>query len=450
MDMPVYNKLNQTYNRLDQMDSTLSQYFSWAGSSFPYCGDTDVTINSNTVWGGDFQTIKVSVLISNTSNGTAGTAIASVTSAHWSGDVTVNITAAAVANTVAGQLVTALNITSGFSTYFNARLSTCVSSVKETEIYITTNSYYEEDTTFSITIKNGTCTGISTATSIELFKGSNTYLDGYVKSKKLTLAAGTTLSIVRNPFFIFADEINFGSTSSIIDASGRSGSSELLPPPIHMAAGGIIGSTQNGTAIQGGCGGGIIIIICNKITGAQGCIKANGGNGYEIGGGGSSSGIPGQGALLGSIIPSNSPWGILTPGARLLGLGGMSGGTSACQGIYGSGGFYGAYNNYSAGGGSGIGGGSGDSGAGHQHTGLTVKDILYLASIGCTGGGGGGVSIYSQNSGGGGGGAVVIVTHSYELLPQLIANGGTNMHDGNIDLTPGNGGAAGFTSIELV
>ncbi|UZQ49873.1 hypothetical protein [Clostridium kluyveri] len=99
----------------------------------------------------------------------------------------------------------------------------------------------------------------------------------YRQIKKLTIDAGVTLKINKAPFFIFADTIEFKSSTSTIDSSGDSGSSSVTPFSTDMIRGGTV--SLNGMLAQGGCGGSALLIFCNKVIG-DGVVKSNGGNGY--------------------------------------------------------------------------------------------------------------------------------------------------------------------------
>lgn len=286
-----------------------------------------------------------------------------------------------------------------------------------------------------------------------VISGPTTWSDavGYKKVGKLTISAGQTLTINKSPFYIFADEINFGDVASIIDASGLTSTASIIPTSSGMAKGGYgaVGQTA------GGCGGGMLFVLCNKITGAVGTIKANGGNGYI----GTSLGVnnAGQGAFsttvnstgtaeffnhtLGYSALSYNGAAAINPTLtrstlNLLGKGSGSNSTYIATGG-GSGGW--DSNSSSATGGSGIGGGGG----GGSYNGSpalvipSVLDLLALASLGCFGGGGGGSRLLT--AGGGGGGSVVVFSHLFTATPTIQANGGV--------AGGGSAGAAGVTYL---
>lgn len=272
---------------------------------------------------------------------------------------------------------------------------------------------------------------------------------GYKKVKKLTINAGITLTINRSPFFIFADEVNFGDTTSIIDASGGVGGSS------NMAKGGVASINS-----KGGDGGGMLFIIATKITGANGVIKANGGNAYTINTSSSASGAGGQGALSatlastigiysefwdGSLPTTGNAKQYMHPLGIMLGSGG-GGGTGGGSGACSS-------NNPPFGyGGSGIGGGGGTNN-GSNYAGSPAKTtisptmLIQLAFASCLGGGGGGASVYTNGNsafaGGGGGGAIIVFAKTYTATPTVQANGGTGSWGGVV--TAGINGGAGLT-----
>jgi hypothetical protein len=258
---------------------------------------------------------------------------------------------------------------------------------------------------------------------------------GYKQVGKLTINAGQVLSINKSPFYIFCNELNFGDTASIIDASGFNGN----------IAGGFtaLGGGSAGT-VRGGDGGGMLFIIAGKITGASGVIKANGGNGYGTASGSSQGG---QGALSKSVslayaqswdgtsvvTTTNNPT-YLNPLGTVLGSGGNSGGSGGGSGASSNGGC----------GGSGIGGGGcGSSAAAGLQSSvlLIVNTLIELAKCGCRGGGGGGGN--TAGAGGGGGGSVAIWTHSVVSQPVSQANGGSLSGTGGA-------GAAGVTYFILL
>lgn len=309
MDMVVYNEVTKTYDMASdaytvasKIDGFLSQYLSWAGTGFPYnningASAPDITISSNTTWGGSKQVVAVPISISTT---TAGSGNVNVVSSKISGapySISFAVAAGSSASTIATNVVATLNGSGAFAAYYVAS----VNLYNTAQVLIMAKTFASEDATLAIGVQNNTCTGITATSSVELVAGSASYTNGYVKVGKLTIAAGVTLTISRFSFYIFADEINFGSTASVIDASGMSATSSFPTSPPCQTAGGYTNNGVNYTT-QGGNGGGILIICCNKITGSAGVIKANGGNGYSTGSQGySGSAMAGSGALLGSM-----------------------------------------------------------------------------------------------------------------------------------------------------
>jgi hypothetical protein len=273
---------------------------------------------------------------------------------------------------------------------------------------------------------------------------------GYKKVGKLTINAGQTLTIQKSPFYIFADEIAFGDTDSTIDASGLSGSATPTTFPTTQANG---ATAQSGSALsQGGCGGGMLLILCNRITGANGIIKADGGNGYSNttnasgdtfkggqgalsstinnGGGGESFILAVNGALTSSTAT------LLCSTLNLLGDGG--GGNPRASGG-GSG--QGSAVSF-VGGGSGIAGGGGAAAVENGFTATITPmplDLIQLAQIKCRGGGGGAALVSTTGTGnicaGGGGGAILVFTHTTTATPTLQANGGTGTVSGAAGVT---------------
>lgn len=304
---------------------------------------------------------------------------------------------------------------------------------------------------------------------------SNTTWDddtGMRRVKKLTIAAGVTLRIMKTPFFIFADEIEFGDSSSVIDISGPSGGPSVDYSNLSFARGGTV--IQYPARAQGGCGGGMIFIVVKKVSGASGSIKSNGGNAWVSAGvAASGSAISsGEGALIvnrnltASSSEDNLVLGELSLIDRggsssvslktrrtlreLLGTGGNNGSAAtapaAGSGVSAPGNHYG---------GSGIGGG----GAAAINTQPlptqpamppTVDELLQLAKVGCTGGGGGGAQAFTNQTGmlagGGGGGSIVLWARDLVITPNLQANGGAYAAGSGT----GQDGAAGVTYLVKV
>lgn len=231
---------------------------------------------------------------------------------------------------------------------------------------------------------------------------------GFKKVKTLTIAAGKKLSINKSPFYIFAEGIVFGDTNSSIDISGPSGSSALLTFPSWCAKG-----SKYGTYAQGGCGGGLLFIVCRKISGAAGQIKANGGNGWRNTDNASNLGAAGLGTFD-TTVPEFT---------QLLVSGGTHGtATGNPVQIYGGGGIAEG------------GGGTATNSTANGRAGRvpakssTPDELLWLARFGLLGGGGGGAGASSDGAcnfaGGGGGGAICVWARDLDITPALIANGG--------------------------
>lgn len=253
---------------------------------------------------------------------------------------------------------------------------------------------------------------------------------GYKKVRKLTIAAGVILTIAKSPFVIFADEIVFGDAASIIDGSGPAGAASGTFATTYARGGTIVGGSARA---QGGCGGIMLFILANTISGANGIIKANGGDGFRnTTNAGVNSQAGGQGSLSSSfdvgtggglelfagtsVLTTATNKTYLHPQGRMLGDGG-GGGTGGGSGING--------------GGSGIGGGG--SGAAATNGGSPFNTIRpdalnELAFLGCLGGGGGGASVNTTGTnnaaGGGGGGSIVVWSKFFNAIPTLQANGG--------------------------
>lgn len=273
---------------------------------------------------------------------------------------------------------------------------------------------------------------------------------GYRKVKKLTINAGVTLRIIRSPFYIFADEIVFGNTSSSINASGFNGNEN--PTGSDFAQGG-----GDYTKSRGGDGGGILVVCARKISGPAGKIMANGGNAHI---GGSVAGNQGgQGAFSVSPPPFGTNY---TPGSPQNFVAGKSsaflhplgfllakgGGADVTDTSAGGGNGGSSYSSHHMSGGSGIGGGGGVQGSpivGGAAFALTPLQILQLALFRCLGGGGGAIrgwynSTLENPACGGGGGGAVLVFYSEGIAPVVTANGGTGANGG------GSGGA-GVTHV---
>jgi len=282
---------------------------------------------------------------------------------------------------------------------------------------------------------------------------------GYKRVGKLTVAAGVKLTIARFPFFILADEIEFGDTSSWICADGLSGFAGMgySAYPDTYARGAILGSTARAA---GGCGGGLLFILCNAISGANGKITADGGNGYYLPD--STSPITsrgGQGALSSQYIIAANAAGATTIEDWKTGLIpifvqlGVGGGLTTYAG---TGGGSGGQTTALGAGGSGIGGGGAAGNAANVTVGaaastqITPSLLMLLAQFGCKGGGAGGAygsdTVAGRTAGGGGGGGAVCVLYKTKTAtPALQANGGTGSYQ-NASY-PGSNGGAGLTFL---
>lgn len=291
-----------------------------------------------------------------------------------------------------------------------------------------------------------------------VISGATTWSDaaGFKRVGKLTINAGQTLTIARSPFWIFADEINFGDTASQIFGGGPAGASSGTFSAAYAR-----GATYVSTGrAQGGCGGIILFVVCRTITGAAGKIVADGGNGYrDTTAAAATGGRGGQGAFSRNFDVSsanNEDWG----GANGLGVVGDNPPLLIAL-LLGSGGSIGNGGGVAGGSGSGSGasaGGAGGSGIGGGGTASTLiiaagtslvppspQQLMMLASMGCLGGGGGGayceIAVGTNNgSGGGGGGSVVVWVSDLAVTPTLTATGGSGTGNGSA-------GAAGVTHL---
>jgi hypothetical protein len=296
---------------------------------------------------------------------------------------------------------------------------------------------------------------ISTNTTIN----PTDYQLGFLKCNKLTINAGITLKVNKAPFMIICQELNFGDTSSCIDASGLDGSLAVDNAQAfncQQAWGGMSDYVINaGAKNVGGCGGGFLILFADKITGAAGQIKANGGKGWSnntVNSSGAGS-AGGQGALSTSkskVSISGNPeqFNYMLDGAPI--------GTPSSY-IVNNLSFLLKPKNASSistaasGGGSGKGqasavtGSTGGSGIGHggnmyaiPPTNPDVRPNLYqmisLYKMGCTGGGGGfaaaDANIGNCAAGGVGGGAIIIFASTFTVTPTLSVTAGTGYTNG--------------------
>lgn len=272
-----------------------------------------------------------------------------------------------------------------------------------------------------------------------------------VQLRKLTVAAGVTLTLEGGPWFLFIGEIEFGNTSSRISGDGPDGSSDVgtYGAASSQAATYARGAAERHTdaRAEGGAGGAMLIVVAREFSGANGVISSNGGDGARnTSNAGSIQRGGGEGALSTSInADDNEQW----YGAARSATNGVSGrenlsdvlmllGDGATT-VGGKAGGRGGSNTSSdvTGGGSGIGGGGGMSSASVAASGalphITPNPLMLikLAMRGCKGGGGGGAradTTGSNNSaGGGGGGAVVAWVRALTAAITLEANAGAGV-----------------------
>ncbi|MFA7296265.1 MAG: hypothetical protein WC211_03640 [Dehalococcoidia bacterium] len=256
------------------------------------------------------------------------------------------------------------------------------------------------------------------------------------------------LTLQGGPWFILLETLDFGAAGEV-RGDGPSGGAAVTFTTDY-ARGGV---AVSGGRAQGGCGGVMIFICANTITGtASRPISANGGAGYrDTTNAGTATGSGGQGAL--SPTYNNSDAGERWAGdsvntdtfkAYLHPLGLHMGGRTGGHGNGGGSG-YGNTAAADAGGGSGIGSGGG-SGAGGVLPPVTpsVVALIDLALAGCRGGGGGAAAVHTTGAnnaaGGGGGGSVVVWCKTLTATPTLSAAGGAAA-------TAGGAGAAGVTYL---
>jgi hypothetical protein len=261
------------------------------------------------------------------------------------------------------------------------------------------------------------------------------------------------LTLQGGPWFILLETLDFGAAGEV-RGDGPSGAATGT-----FSADYARGATRDSTGrAQGGCGGVMVFICANAITGtASRPISANGGAGYrDTTNAGGIFGTGGQGAFSptlnsatvaeewdGTPLNTDSFKAYLHPFAQLVGCGGggISGGKGGGSGAGSNGGAI-------SGGGSGIGGGGrGDA----VEAGTlpiidqpSVASLVDLAIAGGLGGGGGGAMVSTtgtnNGSGGGGGGAVVVWVKTLTATPTLSASGGAAAGNGGA-------GAAGVTYL---
>lgn len=259
------------------------------------------------------------------------------------------------------------------------------------------------------------------------------------------------LTLQGGPWFIFVETLDFGASGSI-NGDGPDGSTGG-DADADYARGGYV----TGTGIAaGGCGGVMILICANSITGTSSrTISANGGDAARnTSNAGANTAEGGQGALSPSKTWESSStqtaeawngYGSSTPPGRFIMLLGDGGGAAVGEGG-GSGGV--ATTGQIGGGGSGIGGGGGggtaSAGSLPAVSEPSVVALVELALAGCLGGGGGGAHINTtgtnNSAGGGGGGAVIVWARTLSATPTLSASGGAAIGGGGA-------GAAGVTYL---
>ena len=274
---------------------------------------------------------------------------------------------------------------------------------------------------------------------------ANTTWDDVIGFKQvgvLTINAGKVLTIARSPFYIFADEIVFGDAGSVINGNGPNGADAGTFSAVYARG----GTAVSGSArTQGGCGGIMLAVLANKISGADGVIRANGGNGWSNNtNAGTTTYSGGQGALSNSF--NNTGAVQLYVGGIVYVLSTGGGGANGGRGG-GSGG--------QQGGGSGFGGGGGEASVGLPYTnnGIGTMNInlwVMLAQLNCLGGGGGHAMAHttgaSSAASGGGGGAILVLAKTIANNPTVQANGGTMSGYA----TFGKDGGAGFALAKEV
>lgn len=271
--------------------------------------------------------------------------------------------------------------------------------------------------------------GLEAYTAADATISTNTTLTDKINVyNNLTINAGITLTCTVGTTLIYVKgTLNLLGT---IDATGKGTTAGAVSAP----------------AGSGGDGGGVIILIANKIIG-NGAIKANGINGFNSSGtaptstaGGTSGAI---GTFRGNITPKTKA--ALTPDKCLLtdtgGQGGQAGykddasgyngtGGSGGAGVIGSGG---AGQNAVSGGSNGSPGGGGGGGA---IVIISVEAIPTLTIQAMGGNAGALVSSPNGNAAGGGGGGLVSIFAPASTSTPVV--------------TGGSGGAAGYNGVNGV
>lgn len=286
-----------------------------------------------------------------------------------------------------------------------------------------------------------------------VISGATTWSDaiGYKRVRKLTIDAGQTLTIKASPFWIFADEIVFGGTDSIINGNGPDGASSGTFDAAYARG----GTYVSGGRAQGGCGGIMLFVVCRRISGSAGIIRATGGAAYRDTTNATVQGAAGgQGALSQSFDLASGPqtWLGQHEFGTVLGSGAGSQSNHAVNG--GGSGAAGTVPNAS--GGSGIGAGGAASSTATRTTGTappvsaSPQQLVMLAQAGCLGGGGGGAGVAAtgtnNDAGGGGGGSVCVWVYELVVTPTLAAAGGAGAGP-NVGGATGGAGLAGITHL---
>ena len=250
------------------------------------------------------------------------------------------------------------------------------------------------------------------------------------------------LTLSGSPWFIFVSTLDMGASGEI-RCDGPDGDTGGAAASIYTR-GGFASST--GIA-AGGCGGGMVFICAETVTGtASRPISADGGDGARNTTNASADvGMGGEGAF--GRISTQTATSYSREALEFYNL--LGDGSGSSVGGYGGGSGGVSTSGTMAGGGSGIGGGAAAGSAGATTSGSAARNIpsvvqlVELAIKGCRGGGGGGAvaSTTGTNNaaGGGGGGAVVLWYRTSSAAPTLSASGGASVG------TSSNPGADGIT-----
>lgn len=284
---------------------------------------------------------------------------------------------------------------------------------------------------------------------------------GQRKVKKLTINAGVTLTISVGSFMIFAEEIVFGSSTSTIDISGPSGAATGTYVGVTHATGATSGAAGNPGRAQGGCGGGMLAVFANKITG-NGKFRSNGGNGFinNSTGNDTSGGPGGNSSILGPLLVANPIVSIPTAAqadmfprfiSKLIADGGMfSTGYAGGKGLASGAGAAVRYSSTQAA--SAI-----PASALGKRTLITptTEEILTLVILGFNAGGGGAAGVGSESNGnmaaGGGGGCVAVwVGKTSPTLFTFELNGGIGVAGSYFTGVENLSGASGLSYLTIV